>query len=499
MQLFIVLSIAFLVACLVYARWKPCSNGKSPPGPPRLPIIGNMLQLGRNPHKSLARLSKTYGPLMSLKLGNQLAAVVSSPELAKEVLHKQGLVFAKAFTPLAVCVLGHDEVSMPMIPASSDQWKKLRRIAREKLFSNPALQASQEIRQERLRKLVEYITKCSGEGRAMNVGEATFTTMTNLMFSTLFSIELVEYASTDAAAPKSEFREHVNAITRYIGVPNVADFFPIFAPLDPQGLRRKLTYHLGSLLELVQGLIDKRLQARTTSSYRKKTDFLETLLDISQGNEYDLSVREIKHLLVDLIIAGSDTSAATSEWAMVELLLHPEKMAKLKAELKSVIGGMKIVEESDISRLPYLQGTIKELLRYHPVAPLLSPHVAERETEVSGYIIPKDTKIFVNCWAISRDPNIWKNPDSFEPERFLDSEIDFRGQHYELIPFSSGRRNCPGMPLASRMLPCMIATMCQNFDWKFEKGAESKQLQREDVFGLALQKKIPLRAIPIIV
>ena len=184
---------------------------------------------------------------------------------------------------------------------------------------------------------------------------------------------------------------------------------------------------------------------------------------------------------------------------MVELLLHPDKMTKLKAELKSVLGGKKIVEETDISGLPYLQATIKELLRYHPVAPLLSPHVAERETEVSGYTIPKDTKVFVNIWAISRDPNIWKNPDSFEPERFLDSEIDFRGQHYELIPFSSGRRNCPGMPLASRMLPYMIATMCQNFDWKLEKGAESKQLQREDVFGLALQKKIPLRAIPIIV
>ncbi|KAL1541844.1 unspecific monooxygenase [Salvia divinorum] len=416
MQLLIVLSIAFLAAWLVYSMRRERSDGKAPPGPPRLPIIGNMLQLGRNPHKSLARLSKTYGPLMSLKLGNQLAAVVSP---------------------------------------------------------------------------------CVREGRAMNVGEATFTTMTNLMFATLFSFELVEYASADTASPRSEFREHVNAITRYIGVPNVADFFPILAPLDPQGIRRKLTYHLGSLLELVQGLIDERLQARTASSYRKKADFLETLLDISQGNEYDLSVREIKHMLVDLIIAGSDTSAATSEWAMVELLLHPDKMAKLKAELMSVLGGKKILEESDIYRLPYLEATIKELLRHHPVAPLLSPHVAEQETEVGGYIIPKDTKIFVNFWAISRDPNIWKNPESFEPERFLDSEIDFRGQHYELIPFSSGRRNCPGMPLASRMLPCMIATMCHNFDWELEKGAESKQLQREDVFGLALQKKIPLRAIPI--
>ncbi|KAL1540067.1 cytochrome P450 [Salvia divinorum] len=497
MQLLIVLSLAFLAAWLVYSMWRGRSDGKAPPGPPRLPIIGNMLQLGRNPHKSLAHLAETYGPLMSLKLGNQLAAVVSSPELAKEVLHRQGRVFSKPFTPHAVCILGHDEVSMNMLPSSSERWKKLRRVAREQLFSNPALQTSQEIRQERLRKLVEYISRCSGEGRAMNVGEAAFTTMTNLMFATLFSIDLVEYASTDTASPKSKFREHVNAITRYMGVPNVADFFPILAPLDPQGMRRKLTYHLGSLLELVQGLIEQRLQARKTASHRKKTDFLETLLDLSEGSGYELSLNEIKHMFVDLIIAGSDTSAASSEWAMAELLLHPNKMAKLKAELKSVLGRKKMVEEADISQLPYLHATIKEVFRYHPVAPMLAPHAAEEQTEVSGYIIPKNTKIFVNFWAIARDPSIWKNPESFEPERFLDSEIDFGGQHYELIPFSSGRRICPGMPLANRMLHCMVGTMCHYFDWELEKGAESKQLQREDVFGLALQKKIPLRATPI--
>nr|A0A1D8QMG4.1 RecName: Full=Carnosic acid synthase; AltName: Full=Cytochrome P450 76AK8; Short=RoCYP76AK8; AltName: Full=Miltiradien-20-al synthase; AltName: Full=Pisiferic acid synthase [Salvia rosmarinus]AOW42546.1 cytochrome P450 76AK8 [Salvia rosmarinus] len=502
MQLFIILSLAFIAAWVVYSRWSEYSRGRQggsgglPPGPPRLPIIGNILQLGRDPHKSLAQLAKTYGPLMSLKLGNQFAVVVSSPEMAREILQKQGLIFSKPFTPSAVRVLGHNDISMNMLPASSDRWKKLRRVAREQLFSNPALQATQDIRQERLRQLTDYASRCCAQGRAMNVGEATFTTMTNLMFATLFSVELTQYGATDTGSDK-KFKEHVNALTRYMGVPNVADFFPFLAPLDPQGMRRKLTYHLGSLLELVQSLIQQRLQARNDSTYQKKNDFLDTLLDLSEGNEYDLSIKEIKHMFVDLIIAGSDTSAATTEWAMVELLLHPDKMAKLKAELKSVLGEKSIVEESDISRLPYLLATVKEVLRYHPAAPLLAPHAAEEETQVSGYIIPKNTKMFINVWSITRDPSIWKNPESFEPERFLDSEIDFGGQHFELIPFGSGRRICPGMPLASRMLQCMVATLCHNFDWELEKGAESKQLQREDVFGLALQKKIPLRAVPI--
>ncbi|XP_047979286.1 11-hydroxysugiol 20-monooxygenase-like [Salvia hispanica] len=156
-----------------------------------------------------------------------------------------------------------------------------------------------------------------------------------------------------------------------------------------------------------------------------------------------------------------------------------------------------IVEESDISRLPYLQATIKEVFRHHPPAPLLSPHVAEDEARVNDYIIPKNAKIFVNVWAIMRDPSIWNDPESFEPERFLNNDINFGGQHLELIPFGSGRRICPGFPIANLMFHSMVATMCHNFDWKLEKGAESKKLQREEIFGQVLQKKTHLRAIPI--
>ncbi|KAL1547481.1 unspecific monooxygenase [Salvia divinorum] len=496
----ILLWLGLAAAWVVYNRWldpwrRHRGGGrKFPPGPPRLPILGNILQLGRNPHKSMAELAKQYGPLMSLKLGTQFVGVVSSPEMAREILQKQGLVFSMPFSAEAVCVLGHEHMSMGLLSTSSAQWRKLRRISKEHLFSPPALQASQHLRRERLRKLAEHVSNCGGP---MNVGEATFTTMSNLMFGTLFSIEVAGFDDSDSCG-RRELREHVNSLMRVAGAPNIADFFPLLASFDPQGLRRKLTYHLGSLMGLIQTLIDERLQARTALDYHNKNDSLETLLDLVQGHEYDLSIEEIKHMFVDLIIAGSDTSAATTEWAMVELLLHPDKLAKLKAELKNVLGDQNcILEESDISKLPYLQATVKEVLRYHPAAPLLAPHVAEDETKINGYLIPKHAKIFINIWAISRDPNIWKNPDRFEPERFLDNGIDFGGRHFELIPFGSGRKVCPGMPLASRMLHCMIATLCHNFDWKLEQGTESKQFQREDVFGLVLQKKTPLWAIPI--
>ncbi|XP_047945893.1 carnosic acid synthase-like [Salvia hispanica] len=485
------LGLAMAAAWVVHTRWlDPWRHRRGlrfPPGPPCLPILGNVLQLGRNPHKSLAELAKRYGPLMSLKLGTQFVGVVSSPEMAREILQRQGLVFSMPFSAEAVCVLGHERMSMGLLSTASAQWRKLRRISKEHLFSPAALQASQHLRQERLRKLAAHVSeRC---GAPMNVGEATFATMSNLMFGTLFAIEI---------GNRRDLREHVNSLTRLAGAPNLADFFPLLAPFDPQGLRRNLTYHLRTLMALIQTLIDQRLQARTASDYHRTNDSLETLLDIVQGNEYDLSIEEIKHMFVDLIIAGSDTSAATAEWAMVELLLHPDKLAKLKAELNNLLGDQTcILQESDISKLPYLQATVKEVLRYHPAAPLLAPHVAKDETKINGYVIPKHAKIFINAWAISRDPAIWNNPDRFEPERFLDNDIDFGGHHFNLIPFGSGRKICPGMPLASRMLHCMIATLCHNFDWKLQQGTESKQFQREDVFGLVLQKKNPLWAIPI--
>nr|QCF60512.1 cytochrome P450 [Salvia dorisiana] len=490
--LYIVAFVAALAAVVLSRR----RRGELPPGPVPLPIVGNIFQIRGDPHKAFAELAKTYGPLMSLRLGTQLAVVISSSEVAMEVLQKHGQSFSNRSIPDAINIHGHDKVSWNTMLADSVGWKRIRKLGREKLFSHQALQQTEGQRQERLRKLAEHVRGFSERGQVMNVGEATFTTMTDLVFSTLFSIDLTDYGATDSIANK-EFKEHINSFTRYIGVPNVSDFYPILAPLDLQGVRRKIGHHLGKLLDFVEDMIQKRMRERRESDYQNKNDFLDTLLEIAEETEYDLTIKEIRHFCVDILIAGSDTSAATTEWAMVELLLHPDKMAKLKAELKSVLGDKSTVEGSDISKLPYLQATINEVFRFHPVAPLLGPREAAEDTQINGYTIPKNVKVIVNFWAITRDRSIWKNPESFEPERFLGTDINFEGQHFELIPFGSGRRICPGMPLASRMLFCMVATLCHNFDWELEGGVESKLREREDVFGLALQKKFPLRAKPI--
>ncbi|KAL2232597.1 UNVERIFIED_CONTAM: Labd-13Z-ene-9,15,16-triol synthase, chloroplastic [Sesamum indicum] len=171
-------------------------------------------------------------------------------------------------------------------------------------------------------------------------------------------------------------------------------------------------------------------------------------------------------------------------------------MSKLKMEVRTVVGANKQVEESDISKLPYLQAVIKESTRYHPPGPFLMRRKDGDDLEIKNYVIPKNSVILINIWAIGRDPRIWPNPDSFEPERFLNREVDFKSHDFELTPFGAGRRICPGQPLAYRMVHLTVASLIQNFDWEFEPGITPQDVDLNEKFGVSLKKAIPLKAVP---
>ena len=176
---------------------------------------------------------------------------------------------------------------------------------------------------------------------------------------------------------------------------------------------------------------------------------------------------------------------------------QPKNNGKARRELQEVLGKDGIVQESDISKLPYLQSVVKETLRLHPPGPLLLPHKAQADVEICGFTVPKNSQVLVNAWAIGRDPNTWTNPNAFVPERFQGSEIDVKGRDFEVITFGSGRRMCPGMPLAHRMVHLMLASLLHSFDWKLEDGLKPEDMDMSEKFGITLQKAKPLRAIPI--
>ncbi|KAL2512620.1 Cytochrome [Abeliophyllum distichum] len=468
-------------------------SGKLPPGPYPFPIIGNILQIGRHPHRSLTKLAKIYGPIMYLKLGSIDTIVVSSPKIAKEVLQKHDHLLSSRRIPAAAEVHDHSTKSMLWLPVA-DQWRILRKISKEQVFSVPRLEASQGLRQEKLQNLCDFVHECSINHQLVDIGKAAFIASLNLMSATLFSGDGAQYNSDSA----QELKETIVGMAKILATPNFSDFFPVLKSIDPQRIKHESKRYFGKAYSILDDMINQRLKLSAESlDSVVKNDFLQALLDYSRNNSSEFPIDNIKHLLLDLFAGGTEAAATTVVWIMTELVRNPDKMSKARNELWDVIGRNNKVKESDISRLPYLQSVIKETFRYHPTGPLLVPHKADVDTEINGYIVPKDSQIFVNIWAMGRDPNIWSNPNSFEPERFLKREIDIKGQDFDLIPFGSGRRICPGLPLATRMLPLMVATMIHNFDWKLEGEMKPEEVDISEKFGVALEKAVPLKAFPI--
>lgn len=191
----------------------------------------------------------------------------------------------------------------------------------------------------------------------------------------------------------------------------------------------------------------------------------------------------------NILAAGTDTTAATSVWAMTALVKNPRVMKKVQEEVRNVGGTKDFLDEDDIQKLPYFKAMIKETLRLHLPGPLLVPRESTEECIVDGYRIPAKTIVYVNAWVIQRDPEVWKNPEEFCPERFLDSAIDYRGQDFELIPFGAGRRICPGILMAAVTLELVLANLLHSFDWELPQGIVKEDIDFEVLPGITQHKK----------
>ncbi|RCV42113.1 hypothetical protein SETIT_9G189700v2 [Setaria italica] len=464
-----------------------------PPGPRPLPLIGNLHLLGDQPHRSLAGLAKIHGPLMSLRLGAVTTVVASSPEVAREFLQTHDAIFATRSVPDAIDA--HARSSVVWLPNSSPSWRALRKIMARELFVPHRLDALRHLRREKVRQLVDHVGRLAGEGAAVDVGRAAFATVLNLLSGNIFSRDLT---NLDDHGESKEFQELVTELMEAAGRPNLSDFYPAFAAADLQGCRRKAAKLIARLHRVFDEEIDGRLHDRRSGQPRKN-DFLDLLLDsettTGDKGSAGLDRDTLRSMLTDLFAAGSDTSSNTVEWAMTELLKNPVSMYKVCDELARVIGIRRNIEESEIGQLPYLQAVVKETFRLHPPAPLLLPRQAEVATKVIGYTTPKGARLLINIWAMGRDPNVWSEPEKFMPERFLEKTIDFKGGDFELIPFGAGRRICPGMPLAIRMMHMVLGSLLNQFEWKLPVEVEINGVDMAEKFGVTLIKAVPLCAI----
>ncbi|XP_068635963.1 carnosic acid synthase-like [Aristolochia californica] len=471
---------------VVVNKWKK-DRLRLPPGPPGLPLVGNLPFLDRNLHQHLAELARTYGPIFRLRLGLKLCIVVSTSSLAKELLKDHDAIFANHDVPSSALVLPNGLHGIAWAP-HGQQWRLLRKLAVGEMLSNTRLDYFHGVRKQEIEQMVRRIY--ANTRAPLVIRDMLFTTLFDVLTGMLWGRTLKEAGMQETG---EEFREVVHQILGSFGQLSISDFFPFLAPFDLQGLERRRKKIAARLHQILDSIIVMKKDAGSCES----KEFLQVLLRMEKRGDpaAPLTRDQIKGLIMDLVMAGMDTTAVTSEWVMSELIVHQDIMKKIQQELDQEVGSDSVVEEHHLSRLRYLKAVVKEAMRLHPAAPLMLPRTPSETCTLGGYSVPRGTRVLVNLWAINRDPEVWENPTEFNPERFLtgDRKWDFTGNDFHFFPFGSGRRICPGAPFADRMLMYGLATLLHSFDWQLPEGAE---LDLKEKFGMVLKKAEPLVLVP---
>ncbi|TVU04628.1 hypothetical protein EJB05_47753, partial [Eragrostis curvula] len=492
------LAAAFLYLSTVLRRLR---GAAVPPGPTGLPLVGSLLSLDPELHVYFARLAGKYGPIFSIRLGSKLGVVITSPSLAREVLREQDLVFSSRDVPDAARSIsyggGQNIVWNPVGPT----WRLLRRVCVREMLSPSGLENVHGLRAREFRATLAHLHRAAGTGTPVDVGAQMFLTVMNVITGTLWGGSVG--SDSERAAVGKEFRDLVAEITEMLGAPNVSDFFPALARFDLQGIRRKSDVLKDRFDQMFARIIEQRVKAAGDA---QEEDFLEYMLRLEKeggDGKAAFTMTNVKALLMDMVVGGTETTSNTVEWAMAELMQRPRILSKVREELDAVVGTDRLVEEAHLPQLHYLQAVIKETLRLHPALPLMVPHCPTADAAVAGYRVPAGCRVFVNVWAIQRDPAVWKDPLEFVPERFLPSagdgegggsrRWDFTGNELDYIPFGSGRRICAGIAMAERMTAYSLAMLLQAFDWELPAGAKLDLAER---FAIVMKKATPLVAVP---
>ncbi|XP_048136286.1 cytochrome P450 71A9-like isoform X1 [Rhodamnia argentea] len=479
------LTIPLLLVFLIDPKKKTQASRNLPPGPRKLPIIGNLHQLGSLPHRSLTRLSKQYGQIMFLQLGSIPTLVISSKDVAREVFKAHDRAFSGRPVFYAVKKLSYN-CSDVSFGAYGNSWRELRKIVILELLGSKRVQLFESVRKEEVKLMLDAITSSPGP---VNIGELALLLANNVVCRVTFGKKW----QAEGGSVKSKFHETVREIQSILGGFCVADLFPQIAWFNSlNGFKAKVEKNFRELDKLYDEVIgEHRDPKRPKPNHEYLVDVL-LRLQRDPNQVIALTGEQIKGVLTDMFNAGTDTSSATIVWTMTELARHPSVMRKAQEEVREAAKGKLHVEESDLLGLAYLRSVIKEALRLHPPLPLLVPRATIEDCKIRGYEIPRGTTVFVNVTAISTDPNCWENPEEFRPERFLNCSIDFKGQNYELLPFGSGRRGCPGIHFGVVIVELALANLLHQFDWKLPEGMRVEDIDMEEAYGLTTNKRTPL-------
>ncbi|KAI3731296.1 hypothetical protein L1987_62484 [Smallanthus sonchifolius] len=409
--------------------------------------------IGDNPHVSTANIAKKYGPLISLRLGKQLLVVASSPEAAMGILKTQDRHLSSRTVPAAF----QHEALIPhsLIWSDSNQtWKNLRTLCRSEMFSTKALEAQSGIREEKVGQMLDFLR--SKQGQVIELEDVVFTTLLNTLSSIIFGKDMLQFS--DGNGSRDWLKESLHKVIEYGSrIKDVGSFYPVLERFDLHGTTKGTMKVFDKVFAYWEVIIKERRALVNSPTW--SSDQAQTFLDRMLENGF--SSNQIYQLVMELFVAGTNTTTRTVVWNISEFLRHKEVMSKIEEEMKTEKNSNEIAP-SQQSKLPYLHACIKETFRLHPSVPLLLlPHLAA---------------------------------DTCEND-LPDSKLDFKGQDFELLPFGSGRRICPGLPSGIKSVEFILASLIREFDLVLPNGADPSKLDMEEQFGIAMKRKNPLKLI----
>ncbi|WVZ14719.1 hypothetical protein V8G54_012285 [Vigna mungo] len=464
-----------LFSLFLYNPFKKIKGKEAPRVAGAWPILGHLpLMSGPNaPHRTLGALAEKYGAIFTIQLGSKKALVINNWEIAKECFTTTDMVVSSRPKLVAVELMGYNHAMFGFAPYGP-YWRELRKITTLEILSSRRVEQLQHVRvsevQTSIREL--YTLWCSQKGESGYASVELKQWFSHLTFNMVLRMVVGKRYFGGENLDDEKARRCVKAVEeflRLLGVFAVGDAIPWLRWLDFGGHEKEMK-EIAKELDSILGeeLEEHRQKKGLGEKVDEFQDFMDVMISLFDGKTIDGfdSDTVIKSTVLALIAGGSGTSNIILTWTIYSILRNPLVLEKIKAELDIHVGKEKLVTEDDISNLKYLQATVKETLRLYPPSPLLPPREFTENCTLSGYKVEKGTRLITNVWKIQTDSDIWEDPLEFKPERFLTTykDIDIRGHHFELLPFGSGRRICPGITFGLQMVHFNLATLLHSFE-----------------------------------
>ncbi|CAJ2646312.1 unnamed protein product, partial [Trifolium pratense] len=381
----IIITFFLFLMLRLFAKYYKQKTYKLPPGPMKLPLIGNLHQmaaLGSLPHRAFQHLAKQYGPIVHLKLGEISTIVISSPKLAKEILKTHDVIFANRPKLQTPDIMAYGSIDIAFSPYG-DYWRQMRKICMLELLSNKRVQTFSYIREDETRNFIKSIQSLAGSS----------VNLTNRIFS-LVSSTVSRSAFGDKTEDQDEFVILIRKTIESLGGLEPADLFPSMKSIiqvltGSKSRTEKMHKKSDKIMEIIvrkHQEKQRRAKEEKNSGDDEKEDLVDVLLRIKDSGSLEIPItnNSIKAVIFDAFAAGTDTTTSTIVWVISELIKNPSVMKKAQAEIREACKGKEIISESDIQELPYLKLVLKETLRLHPPTPLLLPRESTELINIDG-------------------------------------------------------------------------------------------------------------------